>query len=465
MADVPKILGTDSLKQTYPKINQAIDVVNGKLGNQGIIITKYPININTVNKTMEFPASGYIGVNYQNINTSLSSLLGQSISLNTPSGAVFIAFNTKTSSFEIFETSSSMNNSHVLLGYILFGGTNGIVLNATYTLDGKSWVADGSITSAKSTPLGPLGMISSLRPFNIDTVNKKLNFPASGFVGMVYKNFNLSLSSLVGTSIDLPATNGFFLKLDTVTKTIVSSASISSLVETDILLGFIYWTPLSICLPGLNYTVNAGSMTGLGDSITWGDNGLGTGSNSVSWLAQLPFGKVNNNGVKGSRIAVTAGKTDSFVERYAAIPTAPVISIEGGTNDYQNNVPLGDINSTDNTTFYGALKTVFKGVRENNPDSKIFVMTPMKRTYGYGIGPNGIGLKLLDYVNAIKEVADLYSIPVLDLYSMSGISPFITAHVPKYFADGLHPTNEGYIWLADVIWAFIQNTFRVGIVA
>ena len=464
MADVPLIKDDAYLDEAYSVFNQAISKVNSKLTAQGIIITKYPLNVNTANRTLEFPTGGYIGVNYQDVNTSLTaSLVGKTISLNTTSGSVFIAFNTSIKAIEAVEYSADLGVNHVLLGYIIFDGTNGMVLNASYTVDGKSWVADGSITSKKSTSLGSFGAITSLRPVNIDVVNKKMNFPAAGYMGMIYKNYNVSLSSLIGTSIDLPTTNGFFVKMDTASKAVGTVASTSALTETEILLGYIYWSPLNICLPGLNYTINAASMTGLGDSLTWGDNGQGTGSNSISWLAQLPFGKVNNNGIRGARIAVTSGRTDSFVERYPTIPSAEVMSVFGGTNDYQNNVPLGTIDSTENTTFYGALKIVLKGVRENNPDAKIFVITPLKRTYGYGIGPNGIGLRLVDYVSAIKEVADMFSIPVLDLYSMSGISPLITAHVPKYFVDGIHPTNEGYSWLANIIYPFIKSTFRISV--
>ena len=47
----------------------------------------------------------------------------------------------------------------------------------------------------------------------------------------------------------------------------------------------------------------------LGDSTTWGYNGLDSGSNEISWVQQIqdfiPFQKTRNYGKRGSQIAIT----------------------------------------------------------------------------------------------------------------------------------------------------------------
>lgn len=63
-----------------------------------------------------------------------------------------------------------------------------------------------------------------------------------------------------------------------------------------------------------------------GDSTTWGDNGCGAGGNDISWTSHLGAllggAVVENFGIKGSRIAIKADRSDSFVERLDGIDDA-----------------------------------------------------------------------------------------------------------------------------------------------
>ena len=62
-----------------------------------------------------------------------------------------------------------------------------------------------------------------------------------------------------------------------------------------------------------------------------------------------------------------------------------------------------------------------------------------------------------DYADAIKETACYYSIPVLDLYSSSGMNPAIKEQEKLYFYDGLHPNDAGYEKLSYKVEAFLKN--------
>ena len=56
---------------------------------------------------------------------------------------------------------------------------------------------------------------------------------------------------------------------------------------------------------------------------------------------------------------------------------------------------------------------------------------------------NTLGKTLTDYRNAILEVCDYYSIPVLDLYSQSGFTTgLIESEVQLLFPDKLHPNEK-----------------------
>jgi lysophospholipase L1-like esterase len=63
---------------------------------------------------------------------------------------------------------------------------------------------------------------------------------------------------------------------------------------------------------------------------------------------------------------------------------------------------------------------------------------------------NAYGKTLKDYANAIKEVAEFYGIPVIDLYSECLINPFIQSHKTAYFSgsDGVHPNAKGHTIIA-----------------
>ena len=64
---------------------------------------------------------------------------------------------------------------------------------------------------------------------------------------------------------------------------------------------------------------------------------------------------------------------------------------------------------------------------------------------------NGRNCTLKDYVDAIKDVCGRYSIPVIDLYSISGLHPSIPAHKSTYMPDGLHPNKAGHAKMAYLI--------------
>ena len=54
------------------------------------------------------------------------------------------------------------------------------------------------------------------------------------------------------------------------------------------------------------------------------------------------------------------------------------------------------------------------------------------------------GRRLLDFVRAEREVAEYYSIPLVDLYAKSGIQPQVEILKEKYCPDGLHPNAAGH---------------------
>lgn len=117
------------------------------------------------------------------------------------------------------------------------------------------------------------------------------------------------------------------------------------------------------------------------------------------------------------------------------------------TNDFKLNVPLGEVQTPDATfdtnTFAGAYQDLVEYILAKNPTISLLLMTPLQRDNGgYNTtSTNTAGHKLVDYVNVIKEIGNLYSLPVFDAYNSGGIN---TQNLDTTTSDGLHPNAIGY---------------------
>lgn len=183
----------------------------------------------------------------------------------------------------------------------------------------------------------------------------------------------------------------------------------------------------------------------VGDSITAGSGTTQIYYNILKDI--LGFSQMTGMGVAGSCVSAKSnyGSSNSpLINRWQSIPDRDLITIYMGTNDYGHNTPLGTIADTTDISFYGALNVIIPGILTAHPNSRLVWITPTHRD-GFGSGfthdwvANGAGKTLKDYVDAIKEVCERYSVPVIDLFSISGLEPVIPGIKSTYMPDGLHP--------------------------
>jgi len=200
-------------------------------------------------------------------------------------------------------------------------------------------------------------------------------------------------------------------------------------------------------------------MNALGDSLTEADIS-GIGDMGTPWTAYMQklcgFEMCRNYGICGDFLSGKGG----MAERYQAMDNdADIICVFGGTNDFWVSSPLGDKDDSDISTFYGALDTLIKGLAVKYPYAEIFFVTPPKfRSTLYGwetFKQNANGNILKDFRDAIVEIADYYSLPVLDLYTNCGMSCYLDTGI--FRPDGLHFSNEGYKRIAYRIAGFVNN--------
>lgn len=220
----------------------------------------------------------------------------------------------------------------------------------------------------------------------------------------------------------------------------------------------------------------------LGDSITDASQ-LGT-TNDVYWnnLKDILGIEPYVYGISGHRMDDIVGQAEKLEAEHGQDVDAIIVFI--GTNDYNGNVPLGEWYNYstekvevsghvmqerryreliyDNSTFKGKANIVMRWLKSHYPDKQIIFLTPLHRGYAYfgdnNIQPsesyaNACGYFIDDYVLAIKELANVWAVPVIDLNSISGLYPMSDAQAP-YFrnadTDRLHPNIPGHLRMA---WA------------
>lgn len=207
----------------------------------------------------------------------------------------------------------------------------------------------------------------------------------------------------------------------------------------------------------------------LGDSIT---EGCGTtGEDATFWriLGRETGAEVFGYGIGGTRIAPQHTPSESavwdqdFLSRVdAMIPDADIVVVFGGTNDFgHGDAPFGTLADREPTTFCGAMHTLCRKLLERYPAAQIVIMTPTHRLSEQDRDINERGIRrcgaLIDYVRAIRETAEYYSIPVLDLYRVSGIQPAVEEMKVRYMPDGLHPNDAGHVKIAEKLMGFLKS--------
>ena len=160
------------------------------------------------------------------------------------------------------------------------------------------------------------------------------------------------------------------------------------------------------------------------------------------------------------------------------------IFIFAGTNDYSHGTPIGKfftetIRQTNHnvasvmlkyrtpifndSTFCGRINKVMSYLKNNYPQQQIIILTPIHRGFAQfsdkNVQPdenyaNELGLYVDTYIDVLKQAASYWAVPLIDLYSTSGLYPLADAQ-SQYFnnkeTDRLHPNAVGDYRLAKTI--------------
>lgn len=213
---------------------------------------------------------------------------------------------------------------------------------------------------------------------------------------------------------------------------------------------------------------NPKSIDFIGDSITYG---YGATKSYVGYFKDIAEDNgiqltAVNHGINGTTIAQSS-VPNSMVERFNKdLTPSDIIIILGGTNDYMQNVPISeDDESTDTSTFNGALNVMMSGLL-NNFSAKIVFLTPLRAKAKYdwmsevednNILKNKAGNTLRDYCDCLVKMGQKYGIEVIDWNNNLGMNPNYEASAKYFNSDKLHPNDLGHQFMAHQLYKDIGN--------
>lgn len=200
------------------------------------------------------------------------------------------------------------------------------------------------------------------------------------------------------------------------------------------------------------------------------------------WLGMKPYVYA----VSGRQWNDIPRQADKLMEEHGDSVDAIIILM--GTNDYNNGVPLGKwydekeeqvmyghgkpkemVNrkrqylSMDKDTYRGRINIAMDKVKRMYPTKQIVVLTPIHRQNFHANEKNWqcsedytnqCGEYLQAYVDATKEVGNVWAVPVIDLNALCGLYPMQDEYA-QFFnnadTDRLHPNDKGHERMAKTL--------------
>lgn len=232
----------------------------------------------------------------------------------------------------------------------------------------------------------------------------------------------------------------------------------------------------------------------LGDSITEGV-GVNIGERYVDYLCELLNVETFGYGENGAEYIDLLAQAERMFSELGEM--VDYVIVFAGTNDFYFNVPIGEWFSVgakevlndlaeqnslekrkvrfwnfDTDTFKGRINVLLSFLKKKYADKEIVLLTPIHRAFAtFGaqnvqydeLHSNSAGIFFDEYVQAVKEAADVWSVRLVDAYKDSGLFPLVDENAKKYFVsaktDRLHLNQDGHYRLAKTIAAYFRGTF------
>jgi len=244
-------------------------------------------------------------------------------------------------------------------------------------------------------------------------------------------------------------------------------------------------------IPTLSFAQNhpwAGKRIGyLGDSVTDPRSYDGKIIHYWDYLSQYLHTEPIVSGVSGYEWWHLPQLADEMYNKVGQDVDGIIVFL--GTNDFNSGVPIGEWYKEtteqvmvarcgekkqsktvkhrtlimDGGTLKGRINIGLKKLKTMWPDKQIILLTPLHRaTADFGDHnyqpdesyQNPCGEYIDAYVDAIKEAGNVWSVPVIDINSLSGLYPILDEHTRYFYnseKDRLHPNDKGHMRIAKLL--------------
>ena len=215
----------------------------------------------------------------------------------------------------------------------------------------------------------------------------------------------------------------------------------------------------------------------LGDSIT---HGLDPDHSTHEHTTVLPHPWANqvadalganmiNYGVNSATVVPVDNHPTPLIEKYKEMSIdLDYVIVMGGINDAFNQIPLGKMEDRDSSTFYGGLHILYKALvqKYKRKDGKHVIVMTYPRYDALHTVRNDVTFD--QFVQAMRDVAGYYSIPIIDLYNNCEISPFSDDEFEYWIEndpikhDGLHnphPRQSAADIIADTMCRYLKSSY------
>lgn len=229
------------------------------------------------------------------------------------------------------------------------------------------------------------------------------------------------------------------------------------------------WTTVPVVIT-FGLTSTPAKIQFIGDSITWGFTNAGQVARPYPTVVCEEFNAIAvNTGASGSTLAVgTLAPTpptgnNPFVSRLSNVDRdASCTFVLYGTNDARLGIPLGTIDDSADTSFYGAYNTLLAYLFKVCPASRIILGTPNK----YGAASYGSGNTVATqetFAEAVRLLGKKWCVPVIDCSACGPINLNTLAHRYMFGDVGgsadLHFSQTGYErlgkWIANEMYPLL----------
>lgn len=171
--------------------------------------------------------------------------------------------------------------------------------------------------------------------------------------------------------------------------------------------------------------------------------------------------KYVDHAISGSTFAAGPQSSAPMVERVREIAADPVdiIVVQGSSNDWSHNIPVGELDSRDPETAMGALNVILDTLAEAHPEAKLLCFTPW---ISNGT-ENDLGLETTAYHDAMLALCESRNIPCYDAADTenNGIEMDQPAFRSEYCltsTDRWHMNPKGQAMFAPIFARWLQET-------